>query len=193
MLFHVTCVHFWVSLSSSFCVHSRISRCSNWGDSIIQVRGLTYLPLWKIITNYLHGIKLWNNLHSSSFTLLHLAQIYTKTLQFFQATRAGQIILFSPFSVSLPLQIFMKHEPTLLKTSLNLHSIMFPAATRLSIIENWVFSRKKEKLHIDVKFKPLPRKTMSKLSTPADNKINFTPDFMIICLVRQPWVRHKRY
>jgi hypothetical protein len=60
------------------------------------------------------------------------------------------------------------------------------AATRLSIIENSAFSRKKEKLHIDLKFKPLPRNTMSKLSTPADNEINFTPDFMVIGLVRQP-------
>ena len=48
------------------------------GSSTTQGRGLTYLPLWINITDRLQEIKLQNNLHSSSFPLLHLQE----TLQY---------------------------------------------------------------------------------------------------------------
>jgi hypothetical protein len=35
-----------------------LSWCFNWGDSIIQVEDLTYLPLWILLTNYFHKISL---------------------------------------------------------------------------------------------------------------------------------------
>ena len=41
-------------------------------ETIIQVGVLTYLPFSKKVTKYLERIKVRNNLHSSSFPLLHL-------------------------------------------------------------------------------------------------------------------------
>jgi hypothetical protein len=58
VLFHTTCNHFWVHWVNHFAcirVQSRISLWSNLGGSTVQVGGLTHLPLWKNITNYLLG------------------------------------------------------------------------------------------------------------------------------------------
>ena len=61
---------------------------------------LTYWPFWKNVTNHLHGIKLWNNLHSSSFPLLHLLKKIT--LHKFHATLCGRIgIVFWRIATSL--------------------------------------------------------------------------------------------
>ena len=54
------------------CMMSRIFWCLDLGDSFLQVGGLTYLPPWKSVTNHAQGIKLRNNLHPSSFLLVHL-------------------------------------------------------------------------------------------------------------------------
>ena len=62
------------------------------------IEDLTYLHLWESITNYLHGIKFWDCLHSSSFPLLHLWKI----LPYFKLLFLGRIKLLSPFSVYLP-------------------------------------------------------------------------------------------
>ena len=59
-------------------MHCRMFWCLDQGDSIVQVGGLTYLPLWENVTDYLQGIKLRNNLHSSSFLLLQLWKILHK-------------------------------------------------------------------------------------------------------------------
>ena len=40
-----------------------------------------YLLLKKIVADYLYGIKLWNNLYSSSFPLLHLWKILKKNFK----------------------------------------------------------------------------------------------------------------
>ena len=50
-----------------------------------------YLPLLENVTNYLHGINIWNNLHSFSLSLLHLWKIMHKC----QATLFGRINLLS--------------------------------------------------------------------------------------------------
>ena len=55
-------------------MHGKIFWCSYYGDPNVQIGGLTYLPLWENVTNYLHGIKLWNNLHFSIFKPLFLAK-----------------------------------------------------------------------------------------------------------------------
>ena len=57
----------------------------------MQIRGLTYLPNWENVTDdYLHGIRLRNNLHSSLFpkstpSLKHVAQ-YFKALFLVEST-----------------------------------------------------------------------------------------------------------
>ena len=83
------------------CIHmkSRIIYSSNQGDSTIQVGGLTYLHVWESVTNYFHGIKVWNNSHSSPSPLLHLWKILHKL----QTTLFDWTNLFSPFSTFLHL------------------------------------------------------------------------------------------
>lgn len=66
---------------------------SNWGDSTIQVWGLIYLLIWENPINYLHGIKSWNNLHSSSIPPLHLWKIFHN----FPVIFLGQINVFCCF------------------------------------------------------------------------------------------------
>ena len=58
----------------------------------VQIGGFD-LSIWEHITNSLHGIKLRNNLHSSSFPLHHLWKILHK----FQATLYKSISLFHHF------------------------------------------------------------------------------------------------
>lgn len=80
----ITSGYHQVSRFVCICMQSMIFQCSNKRDSITQVRGLIYLSLWKKTTTYLHGIKLWNNLQSSSFPLLYLWKILHKfKLKFF--------------------------------------------------------------------------------------------------------------
>ena len=79
-------------------MQSRMFWCSNWGDSSVQIGGLDYLPLWEKNIDSLHGRKLRNNLHSSSFPLFHIWEISRK----FQAPLFGRIKSVSSFSVYLP-------------------------------------------------------------------------------------------
>ena len=73
--FHTTWNHFWVPLSQPYCVHSY----TKYDISMLKLGRLYYtsrrfdlLASLGNAINYSHGIKLWNNLHSSSFPLLHL-------------------------------------------------------------------------------------------------------------------------
>ena len=69
---------------------------------------------------FLQGIKVWNNLHSSSFSLvLHLQILLHK----FQAILSGRIILLSPFSVfHLPYDILEDGVRDLIQCSTLHHS-----------------------------------------------------------------------
>ena len=81
--------------------------------------GLTYLSRWETQNTYLHTIKLWNNLHSSPFPLLHLWKILHK----FQATFGSWFSLFSPFPVSyLPYDILEAGVRDLIQCSTVHHS-----------------------------------------------------------------------
>jgi hypothetical protein len=65
---------------------------------LYKIEGLTYLSLWKNVTNYIHEKKSCDNLHSSIFPLLHLWILLHKL----QTTLFDWINLFSSFSIYLP-------------------------------------------------------------------------------------------
>ena len=61
-----------------------------------QVGGLTYLPLWKNVSNYLQDLLSLNSLHSSSFPLLQFVKILHKirTHSFAKSTYFHHFLVF---------------------------------------------------------------------------------------------------
>ena len=84
----------WRKVTYCVCnfMQSMIFWCSIYGDFDVQVGGLTYLPLWANVTNYLDGIN-----YQTTCIPHFLNSIPEKYCTYLKATLFGRIILFSSF------------------------------------------------------------------------------------------------
>ena len=100
----------WPSHFVCICIHN-MSFDAQFRKTLVYKQGfLSYLLHWENVSNCLPGIKLWNNLHSSSFPLPHLVKIVRN----FQANLSWQNSLFSLFFCISTLGYLSRHLESLL-------------------------------------------------------------------------------